>query len=248
MPKPTAISSALRRSGAGWSLMLAEIAPSVAGWPPAKPNKAEAIRLTAITPAATLTPLRMCWPTNSFSRAGERSQWRMRGGSCLGKGGDRRPSYARRGQKSWRRAGRPAASALRPSEGSGSVAVHAFSRFSLGNRSDSPTAFRISLCFRSDFQTFPKIYLAESGNFRRLAPKKFGNRVFWVFDGLRWKPACSTAEPRSSKLPWIPVFGKDLSAAPLTRRRPLPQPRVDRLQRLRARAEVGLGQRVERRR
>ena len=80
MPKPTAISSALRRSGAGWSLMLAEIAPSVAGCPPAKPNRAEAIRLTAITPAATLTPFRMCWPTNSFSRAGERSQWRMRAG------------------------------------------------------------------------------------------------------------------------------------------------------------------------
>ena len=82
MPKPTAISSALRRSGAGWSLMLAEIAPSVAGWPASKPNSAEAMKLTAITPAATLTPLRICWPTSSFRRAGERSQLRM-----LGQGG-----------------------------------------------------------------------------------------------------------------------------------------------------------------
>src|ERR1700676_5351637 len=57
--------------------MLAEIAPSVAGCTASKPNRAEATRLTAITPAATLTPLRICWPTNSFRRAGERSQLRM---------------------------------------------------------------------------------------------------------------------------------------------------------------------------
>ncbi len=57
--------------------MLAAMAPSVAGWPAAKPNKAEATAATAITPRATLSPLRMCWPTNSFSSVGERSQLRM---------------------------------------------------------------------------------------------------------------------------------------------------------------------------
>jgi hypothetical protein len=67
----------LTRHGAGKSLMLAEMAPSVAGWPAAKPNTAEATAVTAITPMATLSPLRICWPTNSFSSAGERSQLRM---------------------------------------------------------------------------------------------------------------------------------------------------------------------------
>ncbi len=93
MPNPTAISNALRRSGAGWSLMLAEIAPSVAGCPAPKPNRAEAIRLTAITPAATLIPLRTCWPTSSFSSAGERSQLRMgEGGAPIQGGTSRHPN------------------------------------------------------------------------------------------------------------------------------------------------------------
>ena len=66
--------------------MLAEMAPSVAGWPAAKPNSAEASAATAITPSATLSPLRMCWPTNSFSSVGERSQLRMAARAAAGAG------------------------------------------------------------------------------------------------------------------------------------------------------------------
>ena len=43
-PKPVSSVRALTRHGAGKSLMLAEMAPSVAGWPAAKPNSAEAQR------------------------------------------------------------------------------------------------------------------------------------------------------------------------------------------------------------
>jgi hypothetical protein len=57
--------------------MLAAIAPSVAGWPARKPNSAEANTDTAATPKATLTPLRMCWPTRSLNTLGDPNQLRM---------------------------------------------------------------------------------------------------------------------------------------------------------------------------
>ena len=64
--------------------MLADMAPSVAGWPAAKPKIAEATRATATTPRPTLTPLTMCWPTKSRSRLGGRGQRGMRPGRVLG--------------------------------------------------------------------------------------------------------------------------------------------------------------------
>src|SRR5579883_1191515 len=76
-PKPTAIVAALLRKGAGKSLILAPIAPSVAGWPAAKPNRIEARTETTATPAATLRPLTICRPTSNFSTAGERGQARI---------------------------------------------------------------------------------------------------------------------------------------------------------------------------
>ena len=66
--KPKPIVRAFSRQGAGRSEMLADIAPSVAGWPAAKPKIAEATSATAITPTPTLTPLMMCWPTKSRGR------------------------------------------------------------------------------------------------------------------------------------------------------------------------------------
>ena len=74
---PTAISRAFRRSGAGKSLMLAAIAPSVAGCPAPNPKIAEAPSVTTATQNATLRPLTMCWPTNSLSSLGERDQASM---------------------------------------------------------------------------------------------------------------------------------------------------------------------------
>src|SRR5579863_5225366 len=71
-PKP--IARALSRHDAGTSEMLATIAPSVAGCPPEKPASAEAMRATVITPAPTLTPLTICWPTKSFDRFGGRGR------------------------------------------------------------------------------------------------------------------------------------------------------------------------------
>ena len=50
--KPKPIVRAFSRQGAGRSEMLADIAPSVAGWPAAKPKTAEATSATAITPSA----------------------------------------------------------------------------------------------------------------------------------------------------------------------------------------------------
>ena len=52
--------------------MLAENAPSVAGCPAAKPKTVEPISATVITPAATLTPLTMCWPKKSRLKSGGR--------------------------------------------------------------------------------------------------------------------------------------------------------------------------------
>ncbi len=49
-PKPSV--RAFSRQGAGRSEMLADIAPSVAGWPAAKPKVAEAMSATATTPKA----------------------------------------------------------------------------------------------------------------------------------------------------------------------------------------------------
>ena len=54
--------------------MLADIAPSVAGWPAAKPKIAEATSATTITPTPTLKPLMICWPTKSRRRFGGRGQ------------------------------------------------------------------------------------------------------------------------------------------------------------------------------
>ena len=54
--------------------MLADIAPSVAGWPAAKPKIAEPTRATATTPTPTLKPLMICWPTRSRRRFGGRGQ------------------------------------------------------------------------------------------------------------------------------------------------------------------------------
>ena len=51
--KPTISVRAFSRQGAGRSEMLADIAPSVAGWPAAKPKIAEATRATATNPAQT---------------------------------------------------------------------------------------------------------------------------------------------------------------------------------------------------
>jgi hypothetical protein len=58
--KPKPIVRAFWRQGAGRSEMLAEMAPSVAGWPATKPRIAEAARATAMTPTPTLRPLTMC--------------------------------------------------------------------------------------------------------------------------------------------------------------------------------------------
>ena len=52
--------------------MLAEMAPSVAGWPALKPKSADAARAIAITPTPTVAPLTMCWPTSSRFRSGDR--------------------------------------------------------------------------------------------------------------------------------------------------------------------------------
>ena len=58
--KPKPIVRAFSRHGAGRSEMLAEIAPSVAGWPAVKPKSADAARAMAITPTPTVAPLTMC--------------------------------------------------------------------------------------------------------------------------------------------------------------------------------------------
>ena len=71
-PKPSVF--AFSRHGAGRSEMLADIAPSVAGWPAAKPKIAEPTRATATTPTPTLKPLMICWPTRSRRRFGGRGQ------------------------------------------------------------------------------------------------------------------------------------------------------------------------------
>src|ERR1700722_5404290 len=81
-PKPSV--RAFSRQGAGRSEMLADIAPSVAGWPAAKPKIADAARATAITPRPTLAPLMMCWPTRSRRRLGGRGQRSMGPGKVLG--------------------------------------------------------------------------------------------------------------------------------------------------------------------
>src|SRR5580704_17818831 len=82
--KPKASVRAFSRQGAGRSEMLADMAPSVAGWPAAKPKIAEATSATATTPRPTLAPLMMCWPTKSRSRLGGRGQRGMGPGRVLG--------------------------------------------------------------------------------------------------------------------------------------------------------------------
>src|SRR5271155_4561135 len=81
-PKPSVF--AFSRQGAGRSEMLADMAPSVAGWPAAKPKIAEETSATATTPRPTLAPLMMCWPTKSRSRLGGRGQRGMGPGRVLG--------------------------------------------------------------------------------------------------------------------------------------------------------------------
>ncbi len=63
--------------------MLADIAPSVAGWPAAKPKIAEAASATTITPTPTLKPLMMCCPTRSFDKFGGRGQRSVKGQAPL---------------------------------------------------------------------------------------------------------------------------------------------------------------------
>ena len=85
--KPKPIVRAFSRQGAGRSDMLADIAPKVAGWPAAKPNTAEAMSATAITPRPTLKPLMICWPTKRRTRFGGRGQRNMSPGSLGGRRG-----------------------------------------------------------------------------------------------------------------------------------------------------------------
>ena len=74
------------------SEMLAEIAPSVAGWPAAKPNIADAPSAIVSTPAPTLRPFTMCWPTSIRVKSGRR----QRGiGRRLQNGGNRRRAPGR---------------------------------------------------------------------------------------------------------------------------------------------------------
>jgi hypothetical protein len=82
-PKPKPSVRAFSRQGAGISEMLADIAPSVAGWPASKPKTADATRATAMTPTPTLSPLVMCWPTKNRSRFGGRGQRGMGPGRAL---------------------------------------------------------------------------------------------------------------------------------------------------------------------
>src|ERR1700729_4015071 len=84
--KPKISVRAFSRHGAGRSEMLADIAPSVAGWPAAKPKIADATSATAITPRPTLAPLMMCWPTRSRRRLGGRGQRGIRPSRVLGGG------------------------------------------------------------------------------------------------------------------------------------------------------------------
>ena len=58
--KPKTSVRAFSRQGAGRSEMLADMAPSVAGWPAVKPKIFAATSATTTTPAPTLTPLMMC--------------------------------------------------------------------------------------------------------------------------------------------------------------------------------------------
>ena len=67
--------------------MLADIAPSVAGWPAAKPKIAEAASATTITPTPTLKPLMMCCPTRSFDKFGGRGQRNSQGPGAASGGG-----------------------------------------------------------------------------------------------------------------------------------------------------------------
>ncbi len=77
--KPASMVRVFISHGAGKSLMLPLIAPSVAGCPAAKPKISDAPIETVATPPATLRPLTMCCPTNSFSSFGERVQEAMAG-------------------------------------------------------------------------------------------------------------------------------------------------------------------------
>jgi hypothetical protein len=63
--------------------MLAEIAPSVAGWPAAKPKVAHATSATVITQTPTLAPLTICCPTKSLDRFGGRGQWGVKGHAAV---------------------------------------------------------------------------------------------------------------------------------------------------------------------
>ncbi len=76
-PKPIPIVSAFTRQGPGKSLMLAPIAPSVAGCPAPNPNISEETSVTVATEAATLSPLAMCCPTKYLSSVEDRNQCRM---------------------------------------------------------------------------------------------------------------------------------------------------------------------------
>src|SRR4029077_16788394 len=80
-PKPSV--RAFSRHGAGRSEMLADMAPSVAGWPAAKPKIDAAPSATTTTPAPTLTPLMMCWPTKSRVKFWGRGQRGMRARQSL---------------------------------------------------------------------------------------------------------------------------------------------------------------------
>ena len=77
--KPKPMVRAFSRQGAGRSEMLAEIAPSVAGWPAAKPKVAHATSATVITQTPTLKPLTICCPTSSLDRFGGRGQRVVKG-------------------------------------------------------------------------------------------------------------------------------------------------------------------------